>query len=57
MRTNDVSLLVPPPDMVSELSRRLAPLVPLHGHAGAKRCDPDFINRRWRVYRCARPRA
>ena len=57
VRQNDVSLLVPPVAMVTELARRLAPFVPVHGHGGAKRTDPDFVNRRWRVYRYLPPRA
>ena len=41
--------------MVEEISRRLRPFVPLCGHDGGVRCDPDYINRRWRVYRYATP--
>jgi hypothetical protein len=55
IRSNSVTLLVPPPEMVVELSRRLAAHIPQHGHAGGKRTDPDFINRRWRVYRYEPP--
>ena len=57
VRQNDVSLLVPPVAMVTELARRLSPFVPCNGHGGGKRTDPDFINRRWRVYRYLPPGA
>ena len=43
IRNNEVSLLVPPSEMVMELSARLEPFLPTHGHAAAKRCDPEFI--------------
>ena len=49
--SEQVTLLVPPPEMAEEISRRLRPFVPLSGHDGGVRCDPDFVNRRWRVYR------
>lgn len=55
VRRNDVVLLVPPPEMVATLSMRLRPFIPQNGHAGGARCDPDFINRRWRVYRYDAP--
>jgi len=57
VRNNQVVLMVATPTMASELSARLAPFIPVHGHGGAKRCDDDFINRRWRCYRYPTERA
>lgn len=55
IRNNQVSLLVPPVEMVLEVAHRLRPLIPSEGCGQGKLAEPDFINRRWRVYRYAPP--
>jgi hypothetical protein len=57
VRTNDVAVLVVSEETAASLSRRLAPFVGAAGHGGARRCDPAFINRRWRCYRYRPPAA
>ena len=51
VRTNDVAVVVVPPETCAALSSRLAPFVPRNGHGSATRTDPTFVNRRWRCYR------
>ena len=51
VRKNEVAVIVPPVEMVTELSSRLSAVIPVNGAGATKRCDPDFINRRWRVYK------
>ena len=41
IRNNQVTLLVPPPSMAEELSRRLRRFVPSEGTGQGKRCDPE----------------
>lgn len=50
-RHNDACVLVVPPEMGAELSRRLAPHIPRSGAGGNGRCRQDFINTCFRCYR------
>eukprot|EP00854_Cymbomonas_tetramitiformis_P018422 gene18422-21977_t len=50
VRDNDACVLVAPTPLLVELSSRLASVVPLAAPSG-RRCDPDFVNARFRCYR------
>ncbi|CAE8584957.1 unnamed protein product [Polarella glacialis] len=51
MRHNDVSVIVIPERMATELSRRLKPFIPGYGAGENARCSPNFINTCLRCYR------
>lgn len=51
LRDNEVCVFMAPTPLVAELSTRLAPFVPRWGAGGDTRCNPDFINPRFRCYR------
>ena len=57
IRANEVSLIIVDPTTAAQLSSRLSPFISKEGHGGAERCDPVFINRKWRTYRYNPPPA